>query len=288
MAIDEVSSVDVDANGHAAIVISKRDTGEDDQMPRIFDPETQEELDEDSLEFGDQVLGEDGQIYEYVSQEDLEALEREAEEFAAQQGDLDDPGSGADELDSEPVLAGVGKRRGAQSLVSKRDKPPLGQAVLGMLSKALNEADRDDIISKTFNVLERRLVAAERTAAEAVQVSKRLANAAELASYAGIASELGVPADPQEFGEILQAVSGVLSKRQLDTFERVLVAAGDANLNEIGSRGTGSPSAVIDQLEAAAESAISKSGVTITKEQAFVAMLEANPEFYDAYMDEQR
>lgn len=286
-AIDEISSVDRDANGHAAIMISKRDDQrEDEQMPRIFDPETRDELTLDDLQFGDEVLGEDGQTYTYLSPEDAEALQAEFDDLNDDDNSLEDQQIDTDDRELELV----GKRFGGKALVSKRapKRPSLGQAVLGQLSKAMTDADRDEVISKALDVFETRTVAAEQRAENAERIAKRLANDAELDQYASIADSLGVPADSREMAGILQAVSGVLSKRQLDTFERVLTAAAHgAQYDEIGFNGQGQSSDVMDQVTAAATAAISKSGASITTEQAMVAMFEANPDAYDAYMDEQ-
>lgn len=75
MSYDEVSLVDVPANQHALVMITKRHQGAD--MPAedegyegaIFDPETHEQLDVADLEDGDVVLAEDGQAYEYTAPE---------------------------------------------------------------------------------------------------------------------------------------------------------------------------------------------------------------------------
>jgi hypothetical protein len=287
--VDEISSVDVDANGHAQIMISKRDEPEGAQMPKIFDPETEQELDPDKLEFGQVVVGEDGEEYTFMSDEDVEQLRAEG---LLDDGDEDDDAgnSVSDGADEGELVSAIGKRGGVSSLFAKRAAPKqsLGQAVQGMLSKALNEAERDEIVSKALDVMQTQLEAARRETREAVTIAKRLANDAELDEYAAIADDLGVPADPREMAGIFQAMSGVLSKRQLDTVERVFTAAGNAAQYEaIGANGGSTPSAVGDQLNGAIDSIIAKGDVAITREQAMVALLETNPEYYDAYMAEQ-
>lgn len=74
MDYDEVSLVDVPANQHALVMITKRhDEGADMTAPaEFFDPETLEPLDEADLQTGDVVMGDDERLYEYTAPEDVD------------------------------------------------------------------------------------------------------------------------------------------------------------------------------------------------------------------------
>lgn len=75
LVIDEISGVDKDANGHAQVVIAKRDRGEDEGPMAFFDIETGQELTEDELENGDHVRDESGAEYWILDDETMDTLD---------------------------------------------------------------------------------------------------------------------------------------------------------------------------------------------------------------------
>lgn len=79
MDYDEVSLVDVPANQHALVMITKRhDEGATmTAAAEIYDPETLEPVDEAELETGDRVIDAEGNMFEYTSPEDAEEYEEE-------------------------------------------------------------------------------------------------------------------------------------------------------------------------------------------------------------------
>lgn len=307
LTVDEISSVDRDANGHAAIMFAKRDSG--DNAMALFDAEGNE-VTLAELNFGDHVFDENGEEQVYMPAEHAEAIAAGFEGYTDEQreqilndlglGDYEDPTlepEGQLDAEDESLLAQVGKRFGAQALtglrtqaVAKRNaaasRPSLGDAIYGALSKALTDDDQAVAISKAVSALEQRLTASEQNAARAWTVAKNLSEQAELSAYSEVADSYGLPVQSQELAGILRSAATVLSKRELDTLDRVLQSAGDAALfSEIGVNGTGSASAIHDQIMASANTAVSKND--ITREQAVVALYEANPDAYDEYLAEQ-
>lgn len=108
MEFDEVSLVDIPANQHASILIAKRAT-EEETVPEIYD-ENDQPIDVSDLQPGDVVVDGEGNMYEWV---------------------IDD-----EEAPVEQELAVVGKSHSFADQVREE------------LSKALDGSDRDAIISK--------------------------------------------------------------------------------------------------------------------------------------------
>lgn len=163
---------------------------------------------------------------------------------------------------------GLGRRQGASK--------SLGQTVLEELSKAFDDGDRDQVISKLAD----RIDASERRAMRAESIAKSLADQAEVRDYTALAAGYELPIDPTELGGILRDVSKVLSEEQLGNLDRILSASG-VGFDELGYTGT-SDTTVLDQISSLAHDAVSKNA-GVTEAEAMVAILEANPAAYDDY-----
>lgn len=354
--IDEVSSVDRDANGFAKVLITKRDPGEDTAMG-LYDADGNE-VAEDQMVPGSFYYdgpGDDAREFRYLDEAALDSLDDDeyaeldipddisslfegadaadyqleavgkaagaaitgaastvrrtgrglANSVLGHGGDGLGPSSGARGAARRGAMRGamqargaIGRRpiaavagAGAVGYGSGRVGKSMGDQVLETLSKALGDDERDQVISKAMNQLQAIAASAEMRATRAERVAKNLEDQAILNSYVELADEYDLPVDSSEFGAILAQIgtSGGFSKRQLEVLDGVFSAAGmnnSAMFTEIGAVGGGSPSSVMDQVNAAVRENVSKSDVT--PEQMSAAIFEANPELYAAYEAEQR
>jgi hypothetical protein len=126
---------------------------------------------------------------------------------------------------------------------------------------------------------------AQTEAAQAWQVAKSLEAEREFDGYVELAKNYNLPVDPVELAGVLAGASQVLSKRQLDTLDRILSAQGEL-YDELGYTGNTSASEVMDEVSAMAMQAVGKADMS--HEQAVVALFESNPAAYDQYLVENR
>lgn len=171
---------------------------------------------------------------------------------------------------------------GAYMVGRKNVEKSLGDSVLEQLSKAVTEADREQIIAKALDEV-------EIAKAEAIAAQEELAYLQDervTEAFIAKAAEYNLPVSPEVFGPILKAAATVLDEEQLDILDHVLTAAGEAMYEEIGFTGGGANS-VFDQVTGFASEMVTKSAGDFTIEQASTAMFAANPEAYDAYIAEQ-
>lgn len=159
-------------------------------------------------------------------------------------------------------------------------KKSLGDSVLEELSKAVTDRDREEIIVKMADEVE----VARQEAFEAVQFAKAEQDIRVEQEFVSKAATYNLPVSPEVLGPILKSMAEVLDEDQLDIIDELFNAVGDALYNEIGYVGESSNSSVLDAVDAYANDLVGKSD--LTHEQAMVAMLEANPAAYDAYISE--
>lgn len=286
--IDEVSLVDRPANQHGRVAIAKR---AEEAVAEYVDRDGNE-VDPDELEFGDVVFdSETGQPFYFASPEELESL---ADAGGNEQVDeLEEDPENADE--DERVLAGVGKARGrgrapvrksaqrrtARQPVRKSAKRSSGQSILEELSKALDDGDRDQVISKLAEMVDDSNARAER----AELIAKSVREEQEVAAYTQLADTYELPVDPEQLGGILSRVAKALPQADLDILDRVLSAA-SVGFDELGYNGSNEGD-VMGQVMAVAGEAVGKNdGLTI--EAATAAFFDANPALYDEYNAESR
>lgn len=168
--------------------------------------------------------------------------------------------------------AGGRRRRGVQK--------GLGDSIYSELSKALGDADRDEIIGKAMDYID----AADARAEEAWNIAKGLQEERELSEFVELAREYNLPADPVRIGSILKRAAATLPQADVAELDRLFSSVGELG-GEIGVAGGYGGSAVMDQVSAMALEAVGKSD-GITPEQAVVALFEANPGAYDEYLTE--
>lgn len=159
-------------------------------------------------------------------------------------------------------------------------KKSLGDTVLEQLSKAVTEADREEIIAKAMNEVE--IAKAEAREALAYADAEREIRIEQ--EFVSKAATYNLPVSPAVLGPILKAMAEVLDEEQLDIIDDLFNSVGDALYNELGYVGESSNSSVIDAVDAYADELVGKSD--LTHAQATVAMFEANPAAYDAYISE--
>jgi len=156
----------------------------------------------------------------------------------------------------------------------------LGESVLEELSKAVTERDREAIIAKAMDEVE----IAKADAQAAWEYAQGEADIRITQEFISKAATYNLPVAPEVLGPILKAMAEVLDEDELEIIDELFNAVGDALYNEVGYVGESSNSSVIDAVSAYANDLVGKSD--LTQEQAMVAMLEANPSAYDAYINE--
>lgn len=322
--IDEVSVVDRAANQHSIIAFSKSVEGDntplEGSMPdlAVFE-ETGEEVDVDTLEHGDVVYDENGNEFVFVEDEADEddgvekAGLKEAGEWLGRTSsaagkkakgvgraarrrytNLGYEGASAGGparftrapnwrnigVDSAIGGGGAAVVGGGAYAANQKMKKSLGDQVLEELSKAVTEKDREQIIAKMADEVE----IAKAAAAEAWQYAEQESDIRIEQEFISKAATYNLPVSPEVLGPILKAMAEVLDESELQVIDDLFNAVGDTLYNEIGYVGESSNSSVIDAVDAYANELVGKSD--LTHAQAMVAMLEANPAAYDAYISE--
>lgn len=249
MEIDEISLVDRPANQHALVTIAKRRAPEEDAVPDyIFYDAQGQEVDPDTLNFGDHVFDAEGQ--EYVLEEDTE-----------------------DEPELEP--AGVSKAFETPSVDS------LGASILDELSKAVTESDKNEVIAKALAQnaeLAKRLEQAE-------QIAKSERTLRLEREYISKAAEYNVPIPADELGPVLMRMAETMSYEDCSVIHKALTAAGEMLFEEAGYDGMATNAVdPMAQIENYVNQNVSKSADTVSKAQALTGFFEENPEAYDAYI----
>lgn len=302
--IDEISLVDRPANQHGVVAIAKRAEG----TMGIFDPDGNP-VDEDSLEPGDKVYDEEGTEYVYVendadgSEETEDSYEDEREyasvgksAVTAFRRGFKNPGGvgfmrnadgGNNALHAGAhVGRNKGKYAGGAAAATLgvgygggRMSKGLGESVYEALSKALNDDDRDQVISKIAREV-------EVTKAENLQLQEILEAVLDDRSdqqYLEIAKSYNLPVDESRLANILKSAASVMSQDELDDLDRLLTSQSEI-YDELGTAGSLATSQIMDQVEAMALETVGKADISV--EQATVALFEANPAAYDEYLQE--
>jgi len=264
MDIDEISTVDKAANQLSRFVIAKR-APEEDEMPKLFNQEGQP-LDEQDLEFGDVVFDDQGNAYEYVEDGDTEEYEVHEEE-------------------SQPELAGVGKRAPEQSAFFE-NKPQQGSftaSVMEELSKAFSDEDRDQVIAKALGRVEQ-IESQFSEVAKAAQAERDLRLTRE---YISKAAEYNLPVDAAELGPVLYRMAEQMSYDDCSVIAKCLETAGEIIYEEVGYQGGGDNADVYSQVAQHAYDTFGKAE-DFTEVTAINKVFDDNPDAYDEYLAAQR
>jgi hypothetical protein len=306
LSIDEVSAVDRPANQLSPITIAKAAEGE---MP--------EETEELVLEHGADYVDEDGNVFMYVELDDdgdplpvegvdfTVADDGELEAADVPERELEDAGVGKAAFGglkratgkltgvkqwaqknpgktAAAVAGGAGVAGGGAYMEAKKSEGSAGTAVLEALSKAVTDADRDEIVAKMADDLE-----AANARAEAV--AKALDDEREIRvteAFIAKAAEYDLPVDANVFGPILKACAEVLSDEQLEVLDEVLTSKAGL-YDELGYGGGASNNEALDSVTGLAHEIVGKAAGQLTHEQAVTAVFDTNPAAYDQYLAEQ-
>jgi hypothetical protein len=264
MDIDEVSLVDRAACPPAAIVFSKR-ADQEESMPDYLDAEGKP-LDLSQFEEGSILVDDEGNEFMVTFEDDADDIDDDTEES---------------ELDDDRELVGVGK--------SAFGTPSDGAvaSIREALSKAVNEQDRDAVLSKAFTGLSKRAEIAERRLAAAEQIAKSERDTRLQREYIAKAAEYNVPIDAEDLGPVLMRAAEALSYDDCAVIHKALSAAGAMLFNEAGYDGMNAADDPMDQIEALLGEQVAK-GDGGTPELAMTAFFDHNPAAYDAIRAEQR
>lgn len=253
MVIDEISLVDRPANQHAHIVLAKRDNQEDD-VADYFDADGKK-VDVDSLKLGDIVFDENDQMFEYTdaAEETAPAEERELEVAKSAFG-----------ATTEPTTSSL-------------------DALREQLSKALNDGDRDEVLSKALGEIAK--FEQRTSAAELIAKSERDLRLNR--EYIAKAAEYKVPVDPNELGPVLKSMweaeveHKVLPSGSCAVIHKALATAGQILFEELGYEGQTSDAEGEDQVEAYVKERIGKTADGPSRDQLATDFYRENPRAYD-------
>lgn len=326
MEIDEISLVDRPANQYASVLIAKRDDTEEVTVPEIYDENGEAIADFDALEAGQVVYDADNNAYEVEFNEDDEDDEPEGDESEDADEDAEDlveVGKGVGQMASGfgrgiRGMAGPMGSKGGQAgqtagAFLNRNKKAIGigagaatagaaGGVMGQkqfgkaesfadeiresLSKALGDAERDEVISKAMERVE--------TLSKSLEVAEEIAKSERdlrlTREYVEVAKSYNVPVEPTELGPVLMRMAEVLPDEDLAVIHKALSAAGELILDEIGYLGGGDNADVMSQVEGIIDGSIQKNaeGANISKAEAMADFFAQNPAAYDEYLADKR
>lgn len=289
MEIDEISLVDRPACQHAAVVIAKRHTTQEDSVAagtEYFDA-SGAAVDLATLQPGDVVADGDGNLFEYGTDD------------AATEGDSVDDQDDQPETAQELGKAATGNRRSAAAFgagafrggLSKSAPARTGASFVDEirteLSKALTEDDRDAVISKALG----RVGELEGQVGEFAEIAKSERNLRRLGEYTEVAKSYGVPVEPDELGLALMHAVDALSEQDCDVIHKALSSAGaaaEALLAENGLTGASNadPFRQIEAYLEDQEGQVAKAAgrAPVSKAAAVTEYFDDNPGDYDAYL----
>lgn len=305
--VDEISLVDVPANQYASVLIAKRDDTQEDIVPdEVYDESGAPIEDIQALDEGSIVFDADGAAYQ-VEVESADADEDEAEVEAEEPALVGKSFLGA----TGSVMQGAGIRAKQAGAAAAKNKGKIaGGAALGgtaaaggymgskvgksasfadeireSLSKALGDAERDEVISKAMEQVD----LAEQRAAQAEEIAKAERDLRLLREYTEVAKNYNVPVEPDELGPVLMRMAETLDDADLSVIHKALTAAGEALYNEIGYIGGGDNVDVLSQVDQIIDGTIQKNAEgSVSKAGAMADFFDQNPEAYDQFLAERR
>ena len=320
MEIDEISLVDRPANQYASVLIAKRDDTEEVTVPEIYDENGEVISDFTALEVGQVVYDADNNAYEVEFSEEDDDEADEVEESDEDAEDLVEVGKGLGTsmklfgrgFSTQSAGSGVSRARTAGAFVGRNKKAigattagtavgaaggAMGQKEFGKstsfadeiresLSKALGDAERDEVISKAMERVE--------TLSKSLEIAEEIAKSERdlrlTREYVEVAKSYNVPVEPTELGPVLMRMAEVLPDEDLAVIHKALSAAGELILDEIGYLGGGDNVDVMQQVEAVIDGAIQKNaeGANISKAEAMADFFAQNPAAYDEYLADKR
>lgn len=154
------------------------------------------------------------------------------------------------------------------------------------LSKALGDAERDEVISKAMEQVQ--------VLSESLQVAEEIAKSERdlrlTREYIEVAKAYNVPVDANDLGPVLMRMAEVLPDEDLAVIHKALSSAGEMIFDEIGYIGGGDNVDVLSQVDNIIDGAIQKNaeGANISKAEAMADFFASNPAAYDEYLADKR
>lgn len=167
---------------------------------------------------------------------------------------------------------------GAIGYESSRRNRDVGKSLREEFSKALTDEDRDQIITKAFDQMEEFQLQAE----YAAEIAKSEQDARVFNEYVGIAKSYTLPFDDDELAYAMMEAESNLSPESAEIVAKAFDLASNAIETEIGYEGFDGPSVMNEVGDFMEE--IGKSD----DPDAFLQLMESNPELYDEYLNEQQ
>lgn len=294
MEIDEVSTVDSAAAPLATIAIAKRhqedavaptvDDDYDDEPAEIFDLEGNE-LERTDLEDGDVVFDTEGRAYEWSQPEPELELEREPQPVGKALG-RNLAGAAPPRNPFEQTA-----RRAASRAVARGVTKSLGDEVREALSKAVDDADRDEVIAKALEYVDQ----ADERAAHAEEIAKSERDLRLDREYIAKAAEFNVPVPPERLGPVLKRMAESMSYDDCVVIRDCLTTSGEI-FKELGVPGAveNDPWTEIEAMaeaDDAADARIAKRNGArpagredVSKAERVSTYFESRPDLYDEYL----
>jgi hypothetical protein len=178
----------------------------------------------------------------------------------------------------------AGRAKAVQSNQAKgRYKPQVSKSfadeVREELSKAVTEADRDEVLAKALGQIE----AYEGEIAEAQEIAKSERELRLTREYIAKAAEYNVPVDPAELGPVLMRCAENLEYEDCAVLHKALSAAGQMLFDELGFQGEADNDDPFTQIEAELEQQVAKGREQMSKAEAVTKYFDNDPRAYDEY-----
>jgi len=147
------------------------------------------------------------------------------------------------------------------------------------LSKALDDGDRDAVISKALG----RLAEYEEEIAEAQEIAKSERDLRLTREYISKAAEYNVPVEPEELGPVLMHMAEALPYEDCAVIHKALSAAGQMLFDELGFQGEADNLDPFSMVEEQLESQVAKGAGSVSKAEQVTEFFDNDPRAYDEY-----
>jgi hypothetical protein len=257
--VDEISLVYKGANQHSRVAIAKSLDGQQEETVEIFDQDGNP-VDPNALELGDVVFDAQGEAYQFSD---------------------DDEDDEAEEYEDQPELTGVGKSAfTAQKQGVAKSATGFADDFRVQLSKALTDSARDEVFAKAVDYVSY----LEKIAMGAEEVAKAERDTRRRSEYLEIAKSYSLPVHDNDLADAMMAIEDNVAPEYVEVIAKCLAAASDVMFDELGSKGGGTSSYLIDQIESYANNQVTKSDTS--KAELIAKSFADDPSLYDRYLDE--
>jgi hypothetical protein len=162
---------------------------------------------------------------------------------------------------------------------NRRLKKSFADEVREELSKAVTDADRDEVLAKALGQLDEY----EAGIAEAQEIAKSERDLRLTREYIAKAAEYNVPVDPEDLGPVLLHMAEALPYEDCLVIHKALSAAGEMLFDEAGYTGQADNLDPFEQVEALLDERVSKGNEPVSKAKAVTEFFDNDPRAYDEY-----